>query len=105
MINSSSASPSTTIQPNPGNSLVDTKDFDDQDTKDNAENKDSDNSPYTTLKESSTHSDSKKFSTHSDFILLKNTVNSQVGLNKTFKKWFNFLNEDINMLTEEKFCS
>ncbi len=33
---------------------------------------------------------------------MKNKANSQVGLNKTFKQKFNFLNKDINKLTEEK---
>ena len=69
---------------------------------DNIENKDSNDSPDTASKESSAYSESKHFSTHADFIWLKNKFNTHVGLNKTFKKQFNFINADINKLTEEK---
>ena len=61
--------PSTTIPPpNLGNASVKIKDSDDQDTKDNTHNKDTDDPHDTALKKSFTYSDSKNFSTHTHFI-------------------------------------
>ena len=69
---------------------------------DNVEKKDSNDSLDTDSKESSTYSNSKHFFTHADFIWLNNKVNAQVGLNKTFKKQFNFINANSNKLSEIK---
>ncbi len=75
MIDSSSTLPYTTIQPNYGNVLVNTKDFDDEDTKAKVENKNTKDSINPALKQSSMHSESKQYSTYSDYILMKNKIN------------------------------